>query len=224
MIFTTQRGRLRRYRTENPYSNPLMFFFLDVFLGLFKALLMCVVLFAAWSAGKAWMKPQEGSMPATASVTEDIVERAPLSQSAVEPAAEIQEPSVETLIAASLADEKIETVEQTKPLVILFDDKWVLNQRRDSFIVQLGSSPEKDKLVEFANELLIDEQAHIYAFKVSSIGNPIYGLGFGLFPDLRSAQTYIDKSPEAYRQFDPWIRPLGDLQDQIVKAKEKLAQ
>lgn len=209
---------LRRYRADNPYSHTLLFFFLDAAFGLLKIVLVGVVLASVWLIGNAWMKTSKHSPENTAMVVDEVEQ-----QSAAIVIAEIESASVDPERAATLDQQIDQSPKKEEPVVALFDEKWVLSQSRDSFTMQLGSSPDRDKLVDFANEVLVDEQAHIYAFKVSSIGNPIYGLAYGLYPDLKSAQESIEKLPSSYREFNPWVRPISELQNQISQVKKKLA-
>lgn len=221
MSVTNVGKRLRRYRAENPYSHTLSFFFLDAFLGLSKIVLVGVVLIAAWLAGSAWMNAQQHSPQAIAIVAEEIKQQ-PVTAAHTVVRTEAENPDAVLDVTVSV-QENTRPDNNDAPIVAVLGDEWLLNQSRDSFTLQVGSSPARGKLVAFANEVVNDQQTTIYAYKVSRIGNPIYGLALGLYPDLQSAQQSIEKLPASYRQFDPWVRPLGELQDQIIQVKERLA-
>lgn len=229
MIFTNVRRRLRRYRTENPYSHTLLFLCLDVFWDLLKIFLVGLVLVTGWFFSSKWMSSLQQSPQAEAVILDEsrqpVVPVVARSTEFTEIEKTDRVADAETDVATNDAKipKQLSPEEEAAVVAKLFDNKWLLSQSRGNYTLQLGSSPEKEKLVAFAGELAIFEQAHIFAFKVSSIGNPIYGLSIGMYPDMESAQKSIEELPPSFRQFKPWVRPIGELQDQVVLVQERLA-
>ena len=207
---------VKRYRAKNPYSFAFLFHCFDAIVGTIKIVSVLLLLAVCWKGYLWWIEAKSVNRIVEADLVK-IVNTDPLD---VVPAK-----SASTLpgIEQSVTPQNLPVVSGSlETETVLFDEAWLMSLSRDVFTVQLGTSPELDKLVAFGREVFADEQAHIFAFRVSSIGNPIYGLVFGEHADLQAAQEAVARFPAAYRQYDPWIRPVGQLQDQVQDTRNKL--
>lgn len=211
---------VRRYRARNPYSFAFFFNCLDAIIGVLKIAAVLLVLAACWKAYFVWIDARKVDQLVESDLTRIVNTDLPsVSGGASNSTASSSE---ETLRAPAVSEVQPVLSGPQVSESVLFDEAWLMSLDRDKFTVQLGTSPELDKLVAFAREVFAAEQAHIFPFRVSSIGNPIYGLAFGEHVDLQAAQEAVALFPAAYRQYDPWIRPVGQLQDQVQDTRSKL--
>ena len=97
----------------------------------------------------------------------------------------------------------------------LVDKNWLLNQKSTEFTIQFGSSPDRNLLEEFIPLLETSEPITIYPYKKTPTNRPVYGLATGLFPDIDTAIGHIETLSATAREFDPWVRPIGDLKQLI---------
>jgi septal ring-binding cell division protein DamX len=117
-----------------------------------------------------------------------------------------------------------ETGSQTTPIVdrpaatspiTLADQKWILEQDPRRYTIQFGTSPNRDLLLEQALTLRGDQDPAVYPFKRTPSGRPVFGLSSGLYDSFDAAEQQLASLPESLKTFQPWIRPLNDLQRQI---------
>ena len=229
--------RIKRYRASNPYSHRFFFGCISALIGTLKIVVLLLVLAACWKGFLVLTQAENSDVTVAGNLDRDtdagaVVQlRSPITAApelapsavAAQPAVTAP-PAVAAPPAVTPSESNVATLLSSSPVTetVLFDEAWVMSLDRDTFTVQLGTSPDLDKLVAFAREVFASEQAHVLPFRVSSIGNPIYGLVFGEHADLQAARDAVAQFPAAYRQYDPWIRPAGLLQDQVQAAKNKL--
>ena len=228
--------RIKRYRAANPYSHRFFFGCISALIGTLKIVVLLLVLAACWKGFLVLTQAENSDVTVAGNPDREadagalVQLRSPISTAPVVAPPEVAPPAVTAQLAVAAppavttSESNVESLLSSSPVTetVLFDEAWVMSLDRDKFTVQLGTSPDLDKLVAFAREVFASEQAHVFPFRVSSIGNPIYGLAFGEHADLQAARDAVAQFPAAYRQYDPWIRPVGLLQDQIQAAKNKL--
>jgi len=91
------------------------------------------------------------------------------------------------------------------------------------YTVQLASSDNADLLTEEAAALGLTQTCAIYPFRIS-VGKPrLHGLACGHYKTYANAVQAVEKMSKTQRQFDPWIRPLSGLKNQINTADRQLA-
>lgn len=98
----------------------------------------------------------------------------------------------------------------------LLDWEWVLKQDAEKFTIQYGSSPDEELLYESARAFPTESAVVVFPFKKTPSNRTVFGFSSGLYDSLDSAQQAIKELPQSARSFGPWIRPIGQLQKQIV--------
>lgn len=206
MALSKIRRNFKRFRSDNHYSYPLLFLFIDCLGGLFRVLLICLILGIGWVFFSRFI-----------GIDGDLDNRLSTASLGALPLAAS---SVDAQMTVEVAEE--DKVDLQTPVRQLLDQNWILNKYRGSYTVQVASSESKPELENFAQQFRLDEQLHIYPFKISSAGRPVFGLAFGIYPTFFSANKVAEKLSEPLRENKPWIRPIGNLQDQIIATTEKI--
>lgn len=106
----------------------------------------------------------------------------------------------------------------------LLDEQWVMQQDREHFTIQLGTSPDADLLKDFIPLINTDSAITLYPFKTTDSGRFVYGLSTGIYEDLETALQAVDELPKEAVEFGPWIRPIKELQKQISQTIENQEQ
>jgi len=86
---------------------------------------------------------------------------------------------------------------------------------RDLYTVQLVAMKDRAELEAFVRDSGIPE---LSGARVENDGQIFYALLLGIFPDRAAAERAAAARPEALKNYDPWIRPLGSLQDAMARA------
>ncbi len=117
---------------------------------------------------------------------------------------------------------KPEPIERSGP--VLRDAGWLKDQAESSFVIQLESSVNVDRMRQQINRLSTAEQLAIYPYKVSVNGDVVYGLSYGLYDTLSQAKQANSEMPAELRRFGSWIRQVGPLKQQIEQIDGPVAQ
>lgn len=210
-------SRYRMFKANNRYSYPFLFFFMGALKNLCQFGALAVVGWTIYQVGSN--KLQSDSIESRVS-QESVVERvviadAPIVTQPVEILALANDHSNKSLINTDSTFELIE-METAQQALALFDWEWVLKQDTDKFTIQFGSSPDKDLLYESARTFPTEEAVVVFPFKKTPSNRTVYGFSAGLYDSLEKAQQAIRDMPSATRAIGPWIRPIDELQKQIV--------
>jgi len=198
----------RRYRYNNRYDSPLLILIIDSCLLVLKYACIVALFAIAWLAATS-LHDRNIEQPVVASQSES-------SEQMIVPA--VSETNTALLSQSELAENLTpDNNAAPKPKVETLDSSWVLKQNPDHFIVQYGSSPDLELMKQFAQEMDSTEPMAIYVFKRTPSGRPVYGIASTLHTDLDEALSFVKQLPTTARQFDPWVRPLKDLQNSIKR-------
>jgi len=97
----------------------------------------------------------------------------------------------------------------------LVDEQWIAQLNPKHFIVQYGSTLDIEKLIEFIPVIKNTEEIAVYPFRRTPSGRLVYGIATGVHPNLESALASLEElSPEA-RAYNPWVRSIQELIEQI---------
>ncbi len=240
MTITRVRRNYKRFRVDNHYSYPALFFFVDILLGALKVLAIGFVLAIAWLIFNRYFVEQHqidtGATIDVASQSEGVKpkpgrEKATAEKNVVSMNALSAQEGNLSMVPAASETARLDTTAADEPAAAspagtadnfsLMDHNWILGKSKLGYTVQLGSSPEKAKLVDFAKQIELDEQLHIYTFKLTPSGRPVYGLAFGVYSDFEVAEKVIEELPASLQEYQPWIRRIDTLQDQIIRLTGK---
>lgn len=207
----------RHFKANNRYTYPFLFFAI----GALKNLMQFATLGIA-----GWVVFQLGSGH---SVIEPVVENTKQESAAV--IVETQQftgsDAVEVLAAATTNQNlRVAPIVVTDPLELTASDadeirqvfswEWILQQDEKKFTIQFASSPDKERLYETANSFPVDASVAVFPFKKTPSNRTVYGFSSGVYDSLEIARLAIAEFPQEVRSNDPWIRPIEQLQKEIV--------
>lgn len=110
------------------------------------------------------------------------------------------------------------TKEIEKPELV--DESWIMTLDSESYVLQFGSSKNTNALKEFIPSINHGEPIAVYPFKQTSSGTVIYGIATGVYRDTDAAFAALEKYPKKAQAYDPWIRKVSDLTNQIELVKK----
>lgn len=108
--------------------------------------------------------------------------------------------------------------------LVLRDAGWLKDQSDTSFVIQVESSANVERMRQQIKKLRSPEQLAIYPYKVSVDGDVVYGLSYGLYETLTDAKNANATMPAEMRRFGSWIRQVGPLKRQIDEIGEPIAR
>jgi DamX protein len=95
----------------------------------------------------------------------------------------------------------------------MLDERWLRQQTRSHFTVQLAASGNLERLQELSGSLPDDLERAWFA--VVRDGRPWFSLVAGSYADPASAQASISRLPARIRANEPWIRTFASIQDAL---------
>lgn len=201
---------IRQYRRENPYNNPVLFWFLDCI----DATLKFAIVGGAMVAVYLSMTGESGILSNAISASDQVQKTTPVS---------LADSALQTTVIAASANLKPAVTEATSQKVsarTLLDNKhavqWIKSLPESHYVIQYAASTDKGTLIAFANAHL-QKGAVIYPFKITTGNNAMYGVASGLYDSLHAALLAIDKLPVSLQQHSPWVRPVSELQSDVSK-------
>ncbi|OED40647.1 hypothetical protein AB833_11290 [Chromatiales bacterium (ex Bugula neritina AB1)] len=205
--------RYRRYRFYNQDAYRSLFLALDVSFFLIKVAVIAGLLLLAFKLYSNYSNTQNTTMEASATLKSPSIE--PGSAGAgqtTDPSenTELPEHNETTALISTPKTQSIDT--ESKPLET---GRWVLEQDNSKYTIQFGSSPDRQLLIQDAQQFDSTEPMAIYVFKRTPTNRPVYGLARGVYDSLDHASQSLTQLPPELKIFDPWIRPINKLQDQI---------
>ena len=96
---------------------------------------------------------------------------------------------------------------------ILHGPEWLREQSPDKFTIQLIALTDRESIRRFIEQYQLRGQLAVFA--VNRADRELFILVSGIYPDRISAETDITKLPEPVRNGQPWLRPIGDIQQMI---------
>lgn len=96
---------------------------------------------------------------------------------------------------------------------VMLDERWLRQQTRSHFTVQLAASGNLERLQELSGSLPDDLERAWFA--VVRDGRPWFSLVAGSYADSASAQASISRLPVRIRANEPWIRTFASIQDAL---------
>lgn len=96
---------------------------------------------------------------------------------------------------------------------------WLHEQNADQYIIQFASSGNETDVVGFTDEFM-PNSAVIYPFKLGSSDKTVFGAASKtVYDSQEAASVALKEMPENVKQYDPWIRPVSELQ-RIIPGQE----
>ncbi len=198
-----------RYRRNNPYTHPLLFFVVDCTNSCLQFALVGAIAYGGYYSLNNWNATDVESDQVMKAVAEDSI-------SPIQTAIVTASSTVTTEIIEILPVEPLERDEPSHLLDGKYAIRWVQSQPQDGYTIQFGASVNKGELIDFAYEHLTNG-AVIYPFKRTSNDQTLYGVSSGLYTSVSSALRAIDNMPADAVVNDPWIRPISKLQKQVER-------
>ncbi len=103
----------------------------------------------------------------------------------------------------------------------LHGSKWVFKQDERMFTIQYASSPDIELITQGARSFSTSDAVAVFPFKKNRNKQMVYGFSAGIYDSVKSAQLAIAALPESTRALEPWIRPIGELQEQVARTLER---
>lgn len=98
----------------------------------------------------------------------------------------------------------------------IYDENWVFILPADKFVIQFGSSLDRERLYADATAFPTGPVA-IYPFKKTPSDRIVYGYSSGIYNNLDDAQRALQTFPKTVLANRPWIRPVDALKKQIME-------
>ncbi len=95
------------------------------------------------------------------------------------------------------------------PMADINDNKWLFNQAKDSFTLQLASFDEQQKVNEFLSNNSFSSDSELHRFTSASLDITWTYFLYGNYSDQAAAQS----AKENLKQKNAWIRTFGRLQE-----------
>ncbi len=96
---------------------------------------------------------------------------------------------------------------------VVQDDAWVLAQKPDSFVIQVGSTTNKPFLVSFEKRLPATQPTAIFEMLIGK--SPEHTLTFGLFETRGQATQALGRLSQSSRRYGAYVRKISAVQKQI---------
>ena len=203
---------LRRYRRNNPYTHPFLFFVVDCTDSCLQFALIGAIAFGGYQSFKH-KNEQPGLSESSTKVAATIVDT-PVETTIVPASSKSTITEIETL---TITMPTVATLKHDEPTVVLdgkYALRWVQSQPADDYTIQFGASVDKGELIDFAHEHLTNG-AVVYPFKQTEDNQVMYGVASGLYDSVSLAMQAIDNMLINAVVNDPWIRPIKTLQQQV---------
>jgi septal ring-binding cell division protein DamX len=231
---------MRRYKAHNPYSHRTFFFILAAFESLLKIAAVIAIVLGSYLFLKNKIQLDN---PVTASDQNTQSVEAPVVTVAGESAGDRVADAVtgSSTAIASQASSELQTASErqnseaqseqpvaaispagnTSTAEILNSQAgvdWIGQLEPSDFIIQFAATPDQSAIMAFATENLATTGAAIYPFKRTPSGRQVFGVAaVESYGSLESAQLALQSLPAALQQQKPWIRPVKDLQTQVLE-------
>jgi DamX protein len=125
---------------------------------------------------------------------------------------------------AELASEKVEPeaapvaekrVSSAQAPGVIRRESWILEQNPDHYLLQIMSFTQEMGIAKTLENIQTKEKFSYYKYKKN--GTTWYRLAYGVYPDRKTAQAEVSKGlPKELGKVAPWIRRLGDVQEEIT--------
>lgn len=100
------------------------------------------------------------------------------------------------------------------------DEKWVMKQKADHYVIQISSTNNVSFLKRFEERLPQTQPTAIFEMLIAK--KPEHVLIYGLFDSYDAASAELNKLSQSVRRYGAYVRPAGALQAQ-VRALETVA-
>lgn len=111
---------------------------------------------------------------------------------------------------------------QVKPEIV--GSKWVQGLNPAHYIMQFGASPDRSLLDQFIPVINQGEPIAVYPFKRNRSGKPVYGIATGVYKTGDAALAAIESFSAQARAYDPWVRKISDLKEDIASLTNEALQ
>ena len=101
---------------------------------------------------------------------------------------------------------------EISPTGIKHED-WVMQQRPDSYTLQIGSVTVEDDIVKFIQRHAIEDQSAYIQVVIDGVTR--YSAFYGVYSSYSEAEQAVAGLPASLRQVSPWIRNFGILQKML---------
>jgi len=101
------------------------------------------------------------------------------------------------------------------PTLDLLDDNWIKELPGHLYTLQVGTSTDRDKLIEFAGEFKDDLPMMVYFHRQNENNERVFALAVGLYRSRLAARSALSRLPALAARFKPWIRRISDMQERI---------
>jgi TPR repeat protein len=120
--------------------------------------------------------------------------------------------STETSTAQIPAADTTYTVSEISTNGIKRED-WVLQQKPDSYTLQIGSVTEENDLVKFLQGHGVEDNSAYIQVMIDGVTR--YNAIYGVYSTYAEAEQAVAGLPDSLRQVSPWIRNFGILQKML---------
>lgn len=220
---------MRRYQAHNPYSHRTFFFLLAAFESLLKFAAAIAIVLGSYVYLKNKISVAEQSAAQQSREAPAVTVAAqPASEPNLDASAKgVTEPTSDASTTAQPA--ALQTDVQPIAVVSATDNSgeilnsqasvdWLSQLKPSDFVIQFAATPDKSAITAFANENMAATGAAIYPFKRTPSGRQVFGIAtVASYDSLESARLALQSLPAALQQEKPWIRPVKDLQRQVLE-------
>ena len=138
------------------------------------------------------------------------------SQQAPSPAADQLPPTAATAVATTAAQPDVNN-QIAKPggATRLKDAAWVMQQKPESFTLQLVSAHQHATIGRFIHKHRLQPQKAAYFYSLRNEKN-WHNLIYGVYPDRKSVNAALTQLPAGLAGVKPWVRQFRGIQAEIV--------
>ena len=212
----------RRFRNRSRYDAPFLWGLFDLIVGLTKIAIPFLLIAIVWQHGAQLSK---FSSQILGDFSENLIEKYAGTENEVVAVAKgetfqqqttTQNKSALPVKTSVATASPIQAISGSPEVSRIVNQQWILEQSSDKFTIQFGTSPDSELLLEFVPLIATGSPVSIFPFKRTPSGRLVFGISTGLYSTLEEAATAVNTMPAAAQEFDPWIRPLGQLKRDIL--------
>ncbi len=207
----------RMFKANNRYSYPVLFFMLGSLKTIFQFSALGVAAWVIYTGATHQFTPGNASLALVSNQSPPTTKQSPVEIPAVsEGLQNARKLTQKTMELKAVATDTLQNKASR-----LQDSTWVFRQDEDKFTIQYASSPDLELIYESARSFSTTDPVAVFPFKKNRNKRMIYGFSTGIYDNVKSAQQAIAALPESTQALAPWIRPIGELQEQVARTLER---
>ncbi len=119
-------------------------------------------------------------------------------------------------LLAALDRQQDETREEQKAGVILVNAAWLAARRGKEFTLQLLATRERAVLEKLVDSRSWRRPLLYYRIRAGD-GQVLWGLGYGIFADVKQARQARGELPASLQRMEPWPRSLASIREYLAE-------